>query len=55
MLDPAGRREEQMAPLGRAIRALVLEPCEYDDMLGKYGLESSVAVAAYEALAENST
>ena len=51
VLDPAGRREEQLAALGKAIKALVLEPSEYDGMLGEYGLESAAAVAAYEAAA----
>ena len=51
VLDPASRREEQLAPLGKAIQALVLEPSEYDGVLGRYGLDSLAAVAAYEAIA----
>ena len=50
VLDPAGRREEQLAPLGKAIKALVLEPSEYDSVLSGYGLESAAAVAAFEAV-----
>ena len=51
VLDPAGRREEQLAALGKAIKALVLKPSEYDGVLAGYGLESAAAIAAYEATA----
>ena len=35
----------------RSQRALVLEPSEYDCILGGYGLEAAAAVAAFEAVA----
>ena len=46
VLDPAGRREEQLPALGRAIKALVLDPAEYTDILSGYGLDVHDAVAA---------
>ena len=49
VLDAAGRRGEQLAPLGRAIQALVLEPAEYDSVLAGYGLDATAAVAAADA------
>ena len=51
VLGPASRREDQLAQLGKAIKALVLEPDEYDAVLARYGLESAVAVAAFKAVA----
>ena len=46
VLDPAGRREEQLPALGGAIKALVLDPAEYTDILRGYGLDVDEAVAA---------
>ena len=47
VLDPAGRREEQLAALGGTLKALVLEPSEYDGVLGVVsGLDASAAVCA---------
>ena len=51
IVPSAGRRDEQLAALGKAIKALVLEPSEYDCILGGYGLEAAAAVAAFEAVA----
>ena len=45
VLDDAGRRDEQLAPLGQAIKALVLEPSEYNGVLAGYGLDASSLVA----------
>merc|ERR1712185_280015 len=33
VLDPAGRRDEGLAALGKAIKSLVLEPSAYNDVL----------------------
>ena len=49
VLDPAGRRGEQMAALGGAIKALVLDPAEYNGVLAAYGLDAESAVAAHAA------
>ena len=49
VLDAVGRRDEQLAPLGRAIKALVLEPADYAGILAHYGLDISVAVATCDA------
>ena len=47
VLDPAGRREEQLAALGGTLKALALEPSEYDGVLGVVsGLDASAAVCA---------
>ena len=46
VLDQAGRRGEQLPALGRAIKALVLDPSEYTDILSGYGLDVNDAVAA---------
>ena len=46
VLDPAGRRDEQLPALGQAILALVLDPTEYTDILTGYGLDVHDAVAA---------
>jgi tetratricopeptide (TPR) repeat protein len=47
VLDGAGRRDEQMAPLGRCIAALVRPAAEYTEVLGA-GLDAEVAVAAFK-------
>ena len=46
VLDQAGRRGEQLPALGQAIKALVLDPSEYADILSGYGLDVNDAVAA---------
>ena len=53
VLDPAGRRAEQLPLVGKAISALVLDPSEYGGVLGGYGLDVATAVAAHEALSQS--
>ena len=48
VLDGAGRRDEQMAPLGRCIAAMVRPAAEYTELLGA-GLDAEAAVAAFQA------
>ena len=48
VLDGAGRRESQLAPLGRAISRMVMPAVEYTAMLGS-GLDAEAAVAASNA------
>ena len=51
VLDGAGRRDEQMAPLGRCIAAMVRPAAEYTELLGA-GLDAEAAVAAFQAGSE---
>ena len=51
VLDQAGRRDQQLALLGKTIKALVPEPGVYNGVLSGYELDSSTAVAAYDAVA----
>ena len=47
VLDGAGRRDEQMAPLGRCIAAMVRPAAEYTGVLGA-GLDAEAALAAFQ-------
>ena len=50
VLDSAGRRAEQLAPIGKAIKQLVLDPSKYtESLLSTAGLDADAAVAAHEA------
>ena len=46
VLDGAGRRDEQLGALGETLKTLVLDPSEYDGVLGGYGLDAKAAVSA---------
>ena len=46
VLDQAGRRTEQLGPLGKAIKSLVLDPSAYNELLGGYGLDADAVVTA---------
>ena len=48
VLDAEGRREEQLAALGRAISRMVLPPGEYTAVLGS-DIDGEAAVAAFES------
>ena len=48
VLDAAGRRDEQLAGLGGAIRRNALAPGEFTPLLGS-GLDAEVAIAAFNA------
>ena len=45
VLDPAGRREEQLVALGACIKKMVSAPGEFTALLG-HGLNAEAAVAA---------
>jgi tetratricopeptide (TPR) repeat protein len=47
VLDGAGRRDEQLVPLGRCIAAMVRPAAEYTEVLGA-GLDAEEAVAAFQ-------
>ena len=46
VLDAQGRRQSQMAALGRAISVMALPPSHYNDILG-VGLDAELAVAEF--------
>ena len=42
VLDGAGRRDEQLPALAKALKGLVLEPSAYNGVLGGYGLDADM-------------
>ena len=54
VLDPMGRRDEQLAPLGKCIDGMCRPPMEYTSILGS-GLDAEAAVIAHKNACSDAT